>query len=69
MRELIIGVGAFTAGALVIIFGVEYQREYRCDSYQEVTGFKTKYVSFDGCYVKGSNGVFVRYDNKFKKIK
>ncbi|AOT26995.1 hypothetical protein VaK_0049 [Vibrio phage VaK] len=54
--------------ALLFFAGNAYNR-YVCDSYQNVTGFETRYVNFDSCYIKGSDNVFIRYDNKYKSIK
>lgn len=34
------------------IYGVEYHQRYMCESYQEVTGRKTKWVFMDTCYIK-----------------
>jgi hypothetical protein len=52
---------------LVALLGNSYTG-WQCKNYELITGFETKYVDFDVCYIKDSSGVFVRYDNKFKSV-
>lgn len=53
--------------ALMFVGGNSYTK-WQCNNYKEVTGFEVKYIDFDACYIKGSDGVFVRYDSKYKNI-
>jgi len=67
----ITGLG-FTCGILLIlvfcVVGGNSYTKWKCNNFEEVTGFEVKYISFDACYVKGSDGVFIRYDSKYKSI-
>lgn len=42
--------------------------KWQCSNYEEITGFESKYVNYDACYIKGSDGIFIRYDSKYKTI-
>ena len=52
-----------------LTFAGENQYEkWLCGNYEQVTGFQTKYINFDSCYIKGGDGVFIRYDDKYKSV-
>jgi hypothetical protein len=56
--------------SIVLIFlGADEYNEWLCDNYEQVTGFDSKYINWDGCYVKDSDNVFIRYDQKYKSVK
>lgn len=50
----------------LFIFAAIKWSEWSCDNYQEVTGFESKFIAFDACYVKNKNGIFIRYDSYYK---
>ena len=54
---------------LLIAVGFDRYYSWQCDNYQEVTGFESMYVEWDACFIKGSDGVFVKYDDKYKGVK
>ena len=51
----------------VLIFGCEKYAEYQCESYERLTGKRTKYNKFDICYVE-NNGAFERWDAYKMKV-
>ena len=50
--------------AMFILF--DSYAEYRCENYEEITGRKSKWVFMDACYVKTSEGKWIRYDTSHK---
>lgn len=58
MRIVGLPILAFLA---VAVAGLHFYGKYQCNNYQEITGKKTKYASFDTCYVETVNG-FQRWD-------
>lgn len=46
---------SFAVGALSV--SVKY---YRCANYEQITGMKTKFAIFDGCYVQTKKGWFLK---------
>ena len=42
-------------------------RGWQCGNYEKVTGRKSLYVYFDGCYVHTEDGKIIRYDRNFKE--
>jgi hypothetical protein len=56
-----IGFFAATALAVLMWFTTGYPLSlYQCSNYGEVTGRETKYILFNGCYVKTSKGLIPR---------
>ena len=55
-------------GALLIIIGVvlflgvscDRYTEYQCDNFEQITGKKVKYSTFDSCYIE-HDGRFMRW--------
>jgi hypothetical protein len=65
------GIGMLCAALLGVLLLAGVANSYtgwKCSNYEKVTGFETKYISFDACYVKGSNDIFMRYDSNYKTV-
>jgi len=56
-------------GLYLLGLGVNKHERWSCANYEAVTGFETKYIEWEYCYIKGSDGVFIRYDEKYKSVK
>ena len=50
----------------IVISGAVKWSEWSCDNYQKITGFESKFIAFDACYVKNEDGRFIRYDAYYK---
>ena len=50
----------------ISIFAAIKWSEWSCDNYQKITGFESKFIAFDACYVKNEDGRFIRYDAYYK---
>lgn len=59
----------FIIGMWMLLTGVNSYTGWKCNNYEQVAGFEVKYVEWDACYIKGSDGRFVRYDSYYKDIK
>lgn len=55
-------------GITLLCFGINKYERWLCGNYAQVTGFETKYINWDSCYIKGSDNVFIRYDEKYKSV-
>ena len=52
----------------LLFAGVNKYERWSCGNYEMVTGFESKYIEWEHCYIKGSDGVFIRYDEKHKSV-
>ena len=57
---LVVGLPILALFALFVA-GLHFYGKYQCENYQEITGKKTQYASFDTCYIETGNG-FQRWD-------
>jgi hypothetical protein len=53
---------------LLMMTGANKYSRWQCSNYTEATGFESKYIEWDSCFIKGSDGVFIRYDDKYKSV-
>jgi len=50
------------------IAGLNKYSKWQCNNYETMTGFESKYVEWDACYIKGSDSIFIRYDSNYKSV-
>ena len=60
---------AFVICAILLLVVENKYKRFLCKNYEEVTGFKVRYIDWDACYIKGGDGIFIRYDKKYKSVK
>lgn len=74
--EMIVDTVKFMITTLLMIFitvivplaiAVNLYTGYICDKYEELTGTRTEYVSFDSCYVE-SKGKLTRWEEYMNQI-
>lgn len=53
---------------ILLALGANKYSRWQCSNYTEATGFESKYIEWDSCFIKGSDGVFIRYDDKYKIV-
>ena len=51
----------------VVYFPFTFHEQWVCSNFEDVTGRQTRYIRFDGCYVKNKQGEFIRYDRYYKE--
>ena len=53
----------------LMVIGVNALSDRSCRLHSEITGLETVYTPYDACFVKNSEGRFVRYDSNYKDVK
>lgn len=56
-------------GLILMIISINSYTRWQCNNYEIVTGFEVKYIDYDECYIKNTDGIFIRYDAKYKSVK
>tara|TARA_R110000824_G_scaffold379158_1_gene571035 strand:+ start:1979 stop:2233 length:255 start_codon:yes stop_codon:yes gene_type:complete len=50
-----------------VITLVNAHKGWQCGNYEKITGRKSLYVYFDGCYVYTESGKIIKYDDRLKE--
>ncbi len=53
----------------ILIWSAISLRERSCSNYAELNNLEYTYIVFDACYIKNSDGLFIRDDGNYKSVK